>query len=152
MIHRCRIVVVVVGIAGSAIMPLAGAQHPDPNSPRYKGVVALSEFLTSKGDVALKEFVADRVSRQLRDSMNHERLTDALDQLRSGFTGARRSGARPEGPFAAYIAFSNNKSISFENSEIRSTMATPRAWKFSRPRKQSPPRPSCWRSTMSKPR
>ena len=104
MIHRWRIAIVAVGIAGSAIMPLARAQHPDPNSPRYKGVVALSEFLTSKGDVALKEFVADRVSRQLRDSMNHERLTDALDQLRSGFTGARRSGARPEGPFAAWLS------------------------------------------------
>ncbi len=40
--------------------------------------------------------------------------SDALAQLRSDFNGARRTNARPEGPYSASIEYSNNKSILFE--------------------------------------
>ena len=114
MIRRFRISITVVGIAASAILPVAEAQQPDPKSPRWKGVVALSDFLTSQGDEALSQFVEHRVSRQLRDSIGRERLASVLNQLRSDFSDSELSGARPEGPFAAQIEFSNNRSISFE--------------------------------------
>ena len=113
MIDASKILVVVVGMAVFMHLP-AGAQQPDPDSPRYKAVVALSDFLISKGDETLKEFVDDRVSPTLLDAIGRKSLTTALDELRSNFSGAHRSGARPEGPFAAYIKFSNNESISFE--------------------------------------
>jgi len=38
----------------------------------------------------------------------------ALDELRSGFSGAQMAGARPQGPYGAFISFSNDQSISFE--------------------------------------
>ena len=71
-------------------------------------------MLASQGDEALKQFVDEKVSKKLLNSMGQERLWSELNQLRSKFAGAQRSGARPEGSFAAYIAFSNGESISFE--------------------------------------
>ena len=114
MIHRCRILMAIAGMVGSSNLPIADAQQPDPNSPRYKGVVALSDFLIGKGDEALKQFVNNRISPALSDSIGQERLASVLSQLRSDFTGSELSGARPEGPFAAHVEFSNGKSISFE--------------------------------------
>ncbi len=105
MIHYYRIALVLSAVGGWMSLSVVQAQQPDPNSPRFKGVVALSDFLTSQGDGALDQFVERRVSRQLRDSIGQERLASALDQLRAGFGGARQSGASPEGPFAAYIEF-----------------------------------------------
>lgn len=90
MIHHHRIsFAILIGIAGLATLPLAEAQQPDPDSPRYKAVVALSDFLTSEGDEPLKQFIDDRVSPSLVDSMGRDRLTSDLAKLRADFTGAQ---------------------------------------------------------------
>ena len=112
--QRFRIAVAFVGTAIAALLPAADAQQPDPNSPRYKGVVALSDFLTSEGEGALKVFVDEKVSKKLLSSEGRERVSTELDQLRSTFAGARRSGASPVGPYSASVSFSNGNSISFE--------------------------------------
>ncbi len=52
MIHRCRILIIIAGMVGSLNLPIASAQQPDPNSPRYKGVVALSD---AWGEIARAE-------------------------------------------------------------------------------------------------
>jgi CubicO group peptidase (beta-lactamase class C family) len=114
MIARCRVLILVVGIVASVILPNADAQRPDPNSPRYKGVIALSDFLASNGEEALRQFVNEKVSKELLSSMGQERLSSELTRLRSKFAGARRSGASREGPLSARIEFSNGNSISFE--------------------------------------
>ena len=114
MIDRCQIRIAVVVMAVLANLPIAAAQSPDPDSPRYKAVVALSDFLISRGDEALKQFIDVRVSPALLGSIGRDSLASALDELRSGFSGAQMAGARPQGPNGAYISFSNDKSLSFE--------------------------------------
>ncbi|MFB3111815.1 MAG: serine hydrolase domain-containing protein, partial [Gemmatimonadales bacterium] len=114
MIDRCQIRIAVVVMAVLANLPIAAAHSPDPDSPRYKAVVALSDFLISTGDKALKDFVDERVSPTLLGSIGRDRLVSALDELRSGFSGAQMAGARPQGPYGAFIRFSNDQSISFE--------------------------------------
>ncbi len=114
MFDRSRILAIVVGMVLVTHLPNAVAQQPNPDSPRYKAVVALSDFLTSTGDEALRRFVDDRVSPALIDSIGRDHLVIALDELRSNFSGAQMSGARPEGPNGAFIRFSNDQSISFE--------------------------------------
>lgn len=114
MFDRSKFLAVLVGMALLSHLPIAGAQQPDPDSPRYKAVVALSDFLIGSGDDALKDFLDHRVSPTLLASIGRESLASALDELRADFSGARLAGARPEGPSGAYIMFSNNKSISFE--------------------------------------
>ena len=63
MSNRCQILIVVMAVLTN--VSVAAAQQPNPDSPRYKAVVALSDFLTSTGDEALKRFVGDRVYVQL---------------------------------------------------------------------------------------
>ncbi|MCZ6766063.1 MAG: hypothetical protein O7D32_03940, partial [bacterium] len=114
MIDRRMILIVVSGMIASLNLSTVQAQRPDPNSPRYKGVVALSDFLGSDGQEALKQFVNEKVSKELLGSLGQDRVSSELNELRSKFAGVRRSGARPEGPFAAQIVFSNGESISFD--------------------------------------
>ena len=114
MTARKHLSLLLLALLGSSLAGLAHRQSPDPDSPRYKAVVALSDFLTNEGDQALKEFLDDRVSPTLLGSIGRESLASALDELRSDFSGAQLSGARPDGPSGASIRFSNNKSISFE--------------------------------------
>ncbi len=55
MIHYYRIALVLSAIGGWMSLSVAHAQQPDPNSPRYKGVIALRGFLASEGEDALKK-------------------------------------------------------------------------------------------------
>jgi CubicO group peptidase (beta-lactamase class C family) len=104
----------VVGLCACTSLRTARAQSPDPNSPRWKGVVALSEFLASKGSETLQEFVEEKVSPALRKDLGPKQLTESLEELRSGFQGAKLEGAQPQGEFAAQISFSNDQTISFQ--------------------------------------
>ena len=104
----------VVGLCACTSLRTARAQSPDPNSRRWKGVVALSEFLASKGSESLQEFVQEKVSPALRKDLGRKQLTESLEELRSGFQGAKLEGAQPQGEFAAQISFSNDQTISFQ--------------------------------------
>ena len=90
------------------------AQQPDPQSPRFKGMVALRDLLESNGDAALEAFITDRVAPSLRERYGDEHLHELLGDLRADFDKARFGGARPVGPFSARLEFSGGKSIVFE--------------------------------------
>ena len=130
-------------VASAAIvltLAFAGAadaqQQPDPNSPRYKGVVALQEFLDSVGDEAVGVFMSEKLAGSVHESMEHEALFNALKGLREEAAEGQMRGAMPSGPLGAEIVFDMDDgasfSIEFEMSEadnsrfalIRSPMVT----------------------------
>lgn len=105
---------VLIVLAMALAAEFAVAQQPDPDSPRWKGVVALRDFLSSSGDEALPHFVHTKVSAVLRDRHGVESLSDSLERLRTEYAGSEMAGARPEGELAAALQFSGGRSISFE--------------------------------------
>ena len=85
--------------------PGQAQQQPDPDSPRYKGVVALQEFIQSEGDEAIAEFSETRIAASVRESMDDETLTETLAAIRAEAAGAEMRGGRPIGPLAAEVVF-----------------------------------------------
>ncbi|NKB87001.1 MAG: hypothetical protein GKS06_02100 [Acidobacteria bacterium] len=91
---------------------VSAQQRPDPESPRFKGVVALQTFFGSEGDEALQTFVDDHVATTMRDELGDE-LLNHLATLRETFAGQESRGARPTGPLGATMMYPDNKSVSF---------------------------------------
>ena len=85
-------------------IPLA-AQSPDPNSPRWKGVVALQELFESSGAAALQTFLEEKVSPALREKLGDEALIRELRRLRQDLAGMELKGARPEGTYSVHAEF-----------------------------------------------
>ncbi len=105
------LVCVMIGV--TAIEP-AGAQQPDPDSPRYKGVVGLRGLLESSGDAALAAFINDKIAPSLRKQYDDKQLKQMLAQLRQDLGGAGLQGAMPVGPMSAELQFGGGKSLIFE--------------------------------------
>lgn len=103
--HRsCYRLLVILAILAAAL-PLAAQQQPDPDSPRYKGVVALDGFLTADDAPSIDEFAAARIATSVRESMGDEPLAAALEGLRAATAGAELRGARPIAELAAELVF-----------------------------------------------
>ena len=107
---RIRLAVV---LASTLLLALLAApavaeaqQRPDPESPRYKGLVLLTEFLASNGDEALTAFLQDHVAPAVQEEMTEKELLAKLDEMRKAVAGLSSRGARPVGPFAAEIIYS----------------------------------------------
>ena len=83
----------------------APAQQPDPNSPRYKGVMALQRLIESTGDAPLKTFLDERVAPKLRSAHTDQELLRMIRQVRSDFADASGQGARPVHTFSARLMF-----------------------------------------------
>ena len=81
-------------------------QQPDPESPRYKGLVLLTEFLASTGDEALTAFLQNHIAPAVQEEMTAKELLAKLDDLRKAVAGLSSRGARPVGPFAAEVIYS----------------------------------------------
>ena len=119
--HRtpCRILLFLVVLAAAA--PAIAQQQPDPDSPRYLGVVALDEFLSSDDTTSIDAFVESRIAASVRESMGDEALVETLAALRAAAAGAQFRGARPVGPLAAELVFDladgNEMVIDFELDE-----------------------------------
>jgi len=100
------------------VTPAVAQQQPDPDSPRYQGVVALDEFLGSEGDESIEEFIETRIAASLRDSAGDEALAQALTALRAQFAYADMRGARPVGSLSAELIFNlednSEASVEFE--------------------------------------
>ena len=92
----------------------APAQQPDPDSPRYKGVVGLRGLLESSGDAALQAFLKDRIAPSLRDKYGNKQLKQMLADLRADLGKAGLQGAMPVGPLSAQLEFGGGKSLIFE--------------------------------------
>ena len=88
-----------------AVAAFAQGQRPDPNSPRYKGLVALSEFLGSDDDQAVHEFIVARIAPSVHESMDAEELFATLKALRAEAAGAEMRGGRPISELAAEVLF-----------------------------------------------
>lgn len=99
-------------------LPAAAQQQPDPDSPRYKGVVALDEFIGSDGDEAIEEFIENRIAASVRESMGDAKLAETLTAIRTEFAGAQMRGGRPIGPLSAELVLDGpggaEMSIAFE--------------------------------------
>ena len=63
-----------VAVTVALTLPAIAQQRPDPDSPRYKGVVALGELIESEGDEAIAEFIEERIAASVRESMDDEEL------------------------------------------------------------------------------
>lgn len=91
-------------------------QRPDPESPRYKGVLALEAFVASEGDEALAAFADDHIAVAWREELGDEHLFMMLTGLRDEFAGLTARGAQPAGALGATMMFAGDdgpKRISF---------------------------------------
>jgi hypothetical protein len=99
-------------------LPAVAQQRPDPDSPRYKGVVALGEFIDTEGDEAIAEFIENRIAVSVRESMDEAELAEVLAAIRAEAAGGEIRGGQPLGPLAAELVldFSDGTqmNISFE--------------------------------------
>lgn len=96
---------IAIALIGLFALPVLAQQQPDPNSPRYKGVMALVEFLGSDGQDAVTVFIETRVATSVRLAMGDTALAAALTAMRAEAGGAQMRGARPLGPLAAEVLF-----------------------------------------------
>ncbi len=78
---------------------------PDPESPRYKGLVALSQFMRTTGEEDIESFISELVSRDLRSQHDAADLRRLLAGLREEFSGIEVRGGQPRGPYSAAISF-----------------------------------------------
>ena len=114
--YRARLATTVAAIVFSVIAFDVTAQSPDPESPRYKGVMALQEFLSSEGDEALTAFADDRIATAWREEIGDEHMFMMLTGLREEFAGLESRGARPTGRLAVTLMFQGDdggKRLSF---------------------------------------
>ena len=109
-----RIALVVSVLVCLAAIEPAGAQQPDPDSPRYKGVVGLRGLLESSGDAALGAFINDKIAPSLRKQYDDKQLKQMLAELRQDLAKAGLQGAMPVGPLSAQLKFGGGKSLIFE--------------------------------------
>ncbi len=107
-------------LLGGGCGRLEAQRSPDPNSPRYQGVVALQELIQGEGKDSLLEFIRERIAPAMLESMGEEALIAKLEDLRKRFAHLEARGARPVGPFAAKIVFNREggqEEVSFRLSE-----------------------------------
>ena len=116
--HRTSRATLMVAIAVALASPVLAQQRPDPNSPRYKGVVALDEFIQSEGDEAIQAFIENRIAASVRASMDDEQLAETLAAIRAEVHGAQMQGGRPVSELAAELILDpgdgTQMSVSFE--------------------------------------
>ncbi len=84
-------------------LPALAQQQADPDSPRYKGVVAIEEFINTEGDEAIAEFIETRIAASVREATSDEELAETLAAIRAEAAGAEVRGGRPIGPLAAEV-------------------------------------------------
>ena len=94
--------------------------QPDPDSPRYKGVLALGEFFADGSDDAVQTFFDEKIAASYREEAGDEAVLEMLRGLHDEFAGRESRGARPVGPLSASIMFPTDlgdRAISFTMSE-----------------------------------
>lgn len=119
--HRFCRATLVVALILAFTTPALAQQRPDPNSPRYKGVVAIEEFINTEGDEAIAEFIETRIAASVREATGDEKLAETLAAIRAEAAGAEVQGGRPIGPLAAEVILDpgdgTQMSIEFELDE-----------------------------------
>ena len=93
-------VAVVIGLTN-----LASAQRPDPDSPRYKGAMAIGQLIHSTGDEPLQTFMDDWVASELRSQHTDESILSMIRQIRADFGKAPMRGVAPMGSYSAQLMF-----------------------------------------------
>ncbi len=101
--HRCIRAFFLTTAVIAVAAPAFAQQQPDPDSPRYKGVVALEEFIRTEGDGAVESFIENRIAASVRQAMGDEKLAEALAAIRAEVAGAQFRGGRPIGPLSAEL-------------------------------------------------
>jgi len=94
--------------------------QPDPDSPRYKGVVAIQEFLADESDGAVQTFFDEKIAVGYREEAGDEAILEMLRALHDEFAGMESRGARPVGALSATIMFDTDlgsREISFTMSD-----------------------------------
>ena len=94
--------------------------QPDPDSPRYKGVLALQEFFADESDAAVQTFFDEKIAASYRAEAGDEAVLEMLRGLHDEFAGMESRGARPVGPLSATIMFDTDmgsREISFTMSD-----------------------------------
>ncbi len=88
-----------------ALATLTVAQSPDPDSPRWKGVMALQAFFETSSDKELDRFLKKKIAPALRKKYKGDALREELRRLRADLSEMEFQGARPQGPFSAQATF-----------------------------------------------
>ncbi len=101
--HRLSRTVPAVALILAFALPALAQQRPDPDSPRYKGVVAIEEFINTEGDEAIASFIEARIAASVREATGDEKLAETLAAIRAEAAGAEVQGGRPIGPLAAEV-------------------------------------------------
>ena len=88
-----------------ALATLTVAQSPDPDSPRWKGVMALKAFFETSSDKELDRFLKKKIAPALHKKYKGDALREELRRMRADLSGMEFQGARPQGPFSAQATF-----------------------------------------------
>ncbi len=90
----------------ASMVPLAVAQREaDPNSPRFKAVMALQEMIESEGDEPLRLFIKEKMAPVITDAYPEEDLMEMLRTIRKDFSVSPFEGALPKGPYTVIMTF-----------------------------------------------
>ncbi len=118
--HRFnRSIIALVALVGTTAALSASAQQPDPDSPRYKGVLALQEFFADKSEDAVQTFFDEKIAASYGEEAGAEAVLEILRGLHDEFAGLEPRGARPVGALSATITFDTDmgsRAITFEMS------------------------------------
>jgi len=119
-LQRGLIALAVVALSSTVALSANTQQRrggqPDPDSPRYKGVVALREFFADESDAAVQTFFDEKIAASYREEAGDEALLEMLHGLHDEFAALESRGARPVGPLSATIMFDTDlgsREISF---------------------------------------
>jgi len=120
--HRFnRSALALVAVASCIVALSATAQQsPNPDSPRYKGVVAIQEFLADESADAAQTFLDEKIAVSYREEAGDEAVLEMLRRLHEEFASLSSRGPRPVGPLSASIMFDSDmgsRTISFTMSE-----------------------------------
>ncbi len=89
-----------------SLVPVALAQREaDPNSPRFKAVMALQEMIESEGDEPLRVFIKEKMAPVITDAHPEEDLMEMLRTIRKDFSVSPFEGAMPKGPYTVIMTF-----------------------------------------------
>ena len=94
-----------------ALANLTVAQSPDPDSPRWKGVMALQAFFETSSDKELDRFLKKKIAPALHKKYKGDALREELRRMRADLSGMEFQGARPQGPFSAQATFGSGGAV-----------------------------------------
>ena len=92
-------------IAGSLVSLALAQLEGDPDSSRFKAVMAMQEMIESEGDEPLRFFRDEMIAPVIIDTYLEGDLIKMLRVVRENFRVSTFEGALPKGPYTVIMTF-----------------------------------------------